>query len=69
MGRNLLDYDSLLILTYFKGHAMGGFGGSLKNIAIGCASGRLDKSQVHGVDKPGAEELGMGSRKYTLVTL
>ncbi len=58
VGKNLLRYDSLLILTHFKGHAMGGFGGSLKNIAIGCASGRLGKKQVHGVagageaDKP-----------------
>ncbi len=56
VGKNLLNYDSLLILTHFKGHAMGGFGGSLKNIAIGCASGRLGKAQVHGVDKPGAAE-------------
>ena len=56
VGKNLLKYDSLLILTHFKGHAMGGFGGSLKNIAIGCASGRLGKAQVHGVDKPGAAE-------------
>lgn len=33
----------------YKGHAMGGFGGSLKNIAIGCASGQVGKRQVHGV--------------------
>ncbi|MBQ9537090.1 MAG: DUF362 domain-containing protein [Desulfovibrionaceae bacterium] len=56
VGSHMLDYNSLLILTHFKGHAMGGFGGSLKNIAIGCASGRLGKKQVHGVDKPGAAE-------------
>ncbi len=56
VGKNLLNYNSLLILTHFKGHAMGGFGGSLKNIAIGCASGKLGKAQVHGVDKPGAAE-------------
>lgn len=54
VGKHLLNYDSLLILTHFKGHAMGGFGGSLKNIAIGCASGKLGKAQVHGVDAPGA---------------
>ena len=53
VGKNLLNYDSLLILTHFKGHAMGGFGGSLKNIAIGCASGKLGKKQVHGVAGPG----------------
>lgn len=48
MGGHLVNYDSLIVLTHFKGHAMGGFGGSLKNIAIGCASGQLGKRQVHG---------------------
>ncbi len=47
MGRNLTNYDSLLVLTHFKGHMMGGFGGSLKNIAIGCASGKVGKKQLH----------------------
>ncbi|TQI79087.1 hypothetical protein FHU10_0849 [Serratia fonticola] len=47
MGKNLVNYDSLLVLTHFKGHAMGGFGGSLKNIAIGCASGKVGKKQLH----------------------
>ncbi|MBR2519923.1 MAG: DUF362 domain-containing protein [Selenomonadaceae bacterium] len=50
MGAHLADYDSLIVLTHYKGHAMGGFGGSMKNIAIGCASGHLGKAQVHGVD-------------------
>ena len=49
MGGHLVNYDSLIVLTHFKGHAMGGFGGSLKNIAIGCASGQVGKRQVHGV--------------------
>ena len=49
MGAHLTNYDSLVVLTHFKGHAMGGFGGSLKNIAIGCASGKTGKRQVHGV--------------------
>lgn len=49
MGMHLTNYDSLVVLTHFKGHAMGGFGGSLKNIAIGCASGKVGKLQVHGV--------------------
>ncbi|MBO4836854.1 MAG: DUF362 domain-containing protein, partial [Clostridia bacterium] len=40
VGRTLPDYDSLLVLTHFKGHVMGGFGGSNKNIGIGCADGR-----------------------------
>ena len=47
VGKHLLDYDSLLVYTHFKGHAMGGFGGSLKNIAIGCASGKVGKQQIH----------------------
>ena len=49
MGGHLVNYDSLIVLTHFKGHAMGGFGGSMKNIAIGCASGQVGKRQVHGV--------------------
>lgn len=47
VGRHLLDYDSMIVLTHFKGHTMGGFGGSLKNIAIGCASGQVGKRQLH----------------------
>ena len=47
VGKHLLNYDSLLALTHFKGHVMGGFGGSLKNIAIGCASGKVGKAQLH----------------------
>ena len=50
MGGHIVNYDSMIVLTHFKGHAMGGFGGSLKNIAIGCASGHVGKAQVHGVD-------------------
>ena len=53
MGSHLANYDSLVVLTHFKGHAMGGFGGSLKNIAIGCASGAKGKLQVHGVQDYG----------------
>lgn len=48
VGKTLLNYDSLFVYTHFKGHAMGGFGGSLKNIAIGCASGKVGKRQIHG---------------------
>ncbi|MDO5537422.1 MAG: DUF362 domain-containing protein [Desulfovibrionaceae bacterium] len=47
VGRHLLNYDSLLVYTHFKGHASGGYGGSLKNIAIGCAS-PAGKRQQHG---------------------
>ncbi|MBR5112844.1 MAG: DUF362 domain-containing protein, partial [Clostridia bacterium] len=42
-----LNYDSLLALTHFKGHIMGGFGGSNKNIGIGCADGRIGKAMIH----------------------
>ena len=48
VGKHMLNYDSMVVLTHFKGHAMGGFGGSLKNIAIGCASGHHGKRTVHG---------------------
>ncbi len=47
VGAHLLDYDSLLVLTHFKGHTMGGFGGSNKNIGIGCADGRIGKKMIH----------------------
>lgn len=50
VGGHIVNYDSMIVLTHFKGHAMGGFGGSMKNIAIGCADGRIGKSQVHMVD-------------------
>ena len=50
MGGHLANYDSLIVLTHFKGHEMGGFGGSVKNIGIGCASGKVGKAQVHGLD-------------------
>ena len=47
VGNHLTNYDSLLVLTHFKGHAMGGFGGSNKNIGIGCADGRVGKKMIH----------------------
>lgn len=47
VGKHLLNYDSMVVLTHFKGHVMGGFGGSLKNISIGCASGKVGKRQLH----------------------
>ena len=47
VGAHLLNYDSLLVLTHFKGHTMGGFGGSNKNIGIGCADGRIGKKMIH----------------------
>lgn len=47
MGKTLAEYDSLLALTHFKGHSKGGFGGSNKNIGIGCADGRVGKAMIH----------------------
>ena len=47
MGGHILDYDSMIVLTHFKGHTMGGFGGSIKNIAIGCADGKIGKKMIH----------------------
>ncbi len=46
VGKNLQNYDSMLMLSHFKGHAMGGFGGALKNMSIGVAS-RNGKAWIH----------------------
>lgn len=53
MGKDILNYDSFLALTHFKGHAMGGFGGSDKNIGIGCADGRIGKKWIHTAEGQG----------------
>lgn len=47
VGKSMLEYDSMLTLTHFKGHTMGGFGASNKNIGIGCADGRIGKKAIH----------------------
>lgn len=46
VGKNLENYDSILMLSHFKGHIMGGFGGALKNMSIGIASTR-GKTYIH----------------------
>jgi len=46
LGRNIENYDSMLVLSHFKGHPMGGFGGALKQLSIGCASSR-GKAWIH----------------------
>jgi len=51
VGSHLENYDSMLVLSHFKGHPMGGFGGSLKNISIGIASS-YGKAVIHGAGKP-----------------
>ncbi len=47
VGSHLTNYNSLVVLTHFKGHTQGGFGGSNKNIGIGCADGRIGKAWIH----------------------
>lgn len=47
MGKSITNYDSLVVLTHFKGHFSGGFGGSNKNIGIGCVDGRIGKKMIH----------------------
>ena len=47
VGKNIEKYDSMLVLSHFKGHPMGGFGGALKNISIGIASSH-GKAYIHG---------------------
>ena len=51
VGGHLKNYDSMLVLSHFKGHPMGGFGGALKNISIGIASA-YGKAYIHGAGKP-----------------
>lgn len=51
VGKNIENYDSMLVLSHFKGHPMGGFGGALKNISIGLASSH-GKRNIHGAGKP-----------------
>lgn len=55
MGKNIENYDSMLVLTHFKGHTQGGFGGSAKNIGIGCADGRIGKAMIH--TTPGSDDM------------
>lgn len=50
VGSHLKNYDSMLVLSHFKGHAMGGFGGALKNMSIGIAS-RNGKAWIHSAGK------------------
>ncbi len=50
VGKNILRYDSMLVLAHFKGHPMGGYGGALKQLSIGCAS-RAGKALIHSAGK------------------
>lgn len=51
VGKNLANYDAMLVLSHFKGHPMGGYGGALKNISIGIASS-YGKAYIHGAGNP-----------------
>lgn len=51
VGGHMANYDSMLVLSHFKGHPMGGFGGALKNISIGIASSN-GKANIHGAGDP-----------------
>lgn len=50
VGRNIANYNSMLVLSHFKGHPMGGYGGALKQLSIGCASSR-GKAWIHTAGK------------------
>ncbi len=51
VGKNLAKYDAMLVLSHFKGHPMGGYGGALKQLSIGVASS-YGKAYIHGVGEP-----------------
>ena len=51
VGKDIKNYDSMLVLSHFKGHPMGGFGGALKQLSIGCASS-YGKAYIHGAGEP-----------------
>ena len=62
VGKNILNYDSLITLTHFKGHVAGGFGGSNKNIGIGCADGKIGKAMIH--TYPGQDQWSIGQEDF-----
>ena len=51
VGKNIQNYDSMLVLSHFKGHPMGGYGGALKQLSIGVASS-FGKAYIHGAGVP-----------------
>ena len=57
VGKNMVNYDSMLVLSHFKGHPMGGYGGALKQLSIGCASS-AGKSYIHSA--------GTNTNQYTV---
>ena len=55
VGKNMANYDSMLVLSHFKGHPMGGFGGALKQLSIGCASSD-GKAYIHSGGKQATQD-------------
>ncbi len=55
VGKNLANYDAMLVLSHFKGHAMGGYGGALKQLSIGCSSSD-GKTWIHTAGKAKHQE-------------
>lgn len=51
VGKNIVNYDSMLVLSHFKGHPMGGYGGAIKQLSIGAASS-FGKAYIHGAGEP-----------------
>lgn len=51
VGKNITNYDSMIVLSHFKGHPMGGYGGALKQLSIGVASS-YGKAYIHGAGVP-----------------
>lgn len=61
VGKNVANYDSMLVLSHFKGHPMGGFGGTIKQLSIGVASS-YGKGYIHGAGDPG--NFGAGQNEF-----
>ena len=51
VGKDIVHYDSMLVLSHFKGHPMGGYGGAIKQLSIGVASS-FGKAYIHGAGEP-----------------
>lgn len=56
VGKNIANYDSMLVLSHFKGHPMGGYGGALKQLSIGCAS-TVGKALIHSAGQTSDQNL------------
>ena len=63
VGKNIKNYDSVLVLSHFKGHPMGGYGGALKQLSIGFASS-YGKHVIHGVGDATADMFGVDQEQF-----